>query len=107
MRWPFACCGLGDVWPLFTPPPITASLSTATNGRKLFRAAHLALWPWLSPSLQRGAPFLRGLRVAPFSVLLGVCPRDPDGGIILPRETSVRLVSAWGYMLARQQQNHS
>lgn len=107
MRWPFACCGLGDVWPLFTPPPITASLSTATNGRKLFRAAHLALWPWLSPSFQRGAPFLRGLRVAPFSVLLGVCPRDPDGGIILPRETSVGLVSAWGYMLARQQQNHS
>lgn len=32
MRWPFACCGLGDVWPLFISPPITMSLCTAING---------------------------------------------------------------------------
>lgn len=62
MRWPFACCGLGYVWPLFIPPPPpTASLSTATNGRKLFSAAHLVLCPWLSPSLQKGGSFSQGL----------------------------------------------
>lgn len=71
MRWPFACCGLGYVWPLFIPPPYCIPLHSHQRSEAVQRCppGPLSLAKSLPPG--GGLLFSGGLRVAPFSVLRG------------------------------------